>query len=71
MNLTLTLTPEIDGNGAADAAKPSGLSFEQMTGPLAQEVEAAGLGEEEVATFFDDVLHELRAERRAKQDPPS
>ncbi len=63
-----------DGDSAApaeEAANPSELSFKQMTGPLAQAVEAAGLSEEVVAEFFDDVLKEVRAERRAKQDPSS
>lgn len=53
----------VDGNGAA----PSGLSFEQTTGPLAQAVEAAGLSEEEVGEFFDDVLKDVRTERRVRR----
>lgn len=54
-----------------NAAIHSGLSFEQMTGPLALAVEAAGVGEAEVGEFFDDVLKDVRRERRTKQGPSS
>jgi hypothetical protein len=61
-----------NGDGAPqDVMKPSGLSFEQMTAPLAQAVEAAGLSDDEVAEFLDDAVKQVRTERRARKGPPS
>jgi hypothetical protein len=47
-----------------DAAAPS---FEEMTQPLARAVEATGITEDELGGFFEDVLKEVREERRAKR----
>lgn len=53
----------LDGAGAPeDIARHSGLSFEQMTVPLARAVDAAGMDDEEVAAFLDDVLKEVRTD---------
>lgn len=52
-------------NGAARPAP----SFEEMTGPVAQAVEATGMTEDELGDFFADVRKEVRAAKRARQGP--
>jgi hypothetical protein len=52
-------------NGTTPAASPT---FEEMTAPLAQAVEAEGVSEEELGDFFKGVLKKVRAERRPRQD---
>jgi hypothetical protein len=51
-------------NGAVQAPAPT---FEEMTGPLAQAVEATGMSEEELVDFFTEAVKEVRAEKRGKK----
>lgn len=53
--------------GAADAGPRSVPSFEEMTGPVARAVEATGMTEEGLGNFFEGVLMDVRAEKRARQ----
>ncbi|HXG10975.1 MAG TPA: hypothetical protein VNK04_14540 [Gemmataceae bacterium] len=52
----------------ADGAVPAP-TFEEMTGPFAQAVAATGMSEEELGAFFEEVVKEVRAERRARKGP--
>jgi hypothetical protein len=54
--------------GQPSGPQPAGPTFEEMTGPFARAVEAAGLSEEEVGQLFEGVVKQVRAERRTKAD---
>ena len=41
--------------------------FAEMTAPLAQAVGAAGMSDEELATFFAGAVRDVRAEKRSKK----
>jgi hypothetical protein len=46
-------------------------TFEELTAPISQAVQAAGMSDEEVGEFFDEVVEERRGERRSKKPQPS
>ncbi len=46
-------------------------TFEEMTAPFAEAVRATGISDEECEQFFEEVVKEVRAERRAKREPPT
>jgi len=46
-------------------------TFEEMTTPIAEAVRVTGMTDDEVAQFFEEVVEEVRAERRAKREPPA
>jgi hypothetical protein len=50
------------GNGTPSPPTPT---FDEMTGPLAEAVEAAGMSEQELGDFFTEAVKEVRAEKRA------
>jgi hypothetical protein len=54
--------------GQPSGPSPVAPTFEEMTGPFARAVEAAGLSEEEVGELFERVVKQVRAERRTKAD---
>ncbi len=57
-------------NGVPQAA-PDRVTFDELTGPIASAVAASGMTDEEIGTFFEDVVKELRTERRVgKPSPP-
>ena len=42
-------------------------SIAEISGPIAEEFEASGMTEEELADILEDAKHAMRAERRARQ----
>jgi hypothetical protein len=44
---------------------PEPRTFDQLTGPISQAVQASGLSPEEVDAFLDEAVRERRAERRS------
>jgi hypothetical protein len=58
---------EREAGKGANGAVTSGPSFEEMTGPFAKAVEATGMTEDELGDFFQRVVEEVRAERRARK----
>jgi hypothetical protein len=59
----------VSSNGvlATDQRRPS---FEDLTGPIAGAVAASGMTDEEVEGLFEEVVDEVRAERRGTQLSP-
>jgi hypothetical protein len=55
------------GNGSAGASNSPLPSFEEMTAPFARD--AGGMSDEEVGEFFEEVVREVRGERRASKGP--
>jgi hypothetical protein len=52
------------GNGTPSPTSPT---FEEMTGPLARALGAAGMSEQELGDFFAGAVKEFRAEKQARK----
>jgi hypothetical protein len=60
----------ISANGASRAPGKTP-TLEDLTAPIAQAVQAAGLSGDEAEDFFAEAVQERRAERRAAPGPPA
>jgi hypothetical protein len=59
---------EREGANGSPSPTPT---FDEMTVPFAEAVRATGMTDDEVEQFFEEVVKEVRAERRAKREPPA
>lgn len=60
----------VSANGAPRAQGKTP-TFEELTAPIAQAVQAAGMSGQESEDFFAEAVDERRAERRAAPGPPA
>lgn len=44
-------------------------TFEELTAPIADAVRSTGMSDDEIGDFFEEVVREVRAERRAVPKP--
>ena len=64
LEVYLKLLAEKDAaNGTPSQSHPT---FEEMTGPLARAVDAAGMSDEDLCDLFAEAVQEFRAEKRAR-----
>ena len=54
-------------NATNGAGVRKNVTFVEMTDPLAEAVEAAGMGDEELTDFFAGAVKDVRAEKRSEK----